>query len=133
VPFRLVHKLEEDVVDGTPDERSEVEEFAVDSMQRRLQEVSLSWVLAVEQLEQLRVSLERENTFLLADLKNKALIDVSLADVCVELGALDEAQEELIDDLQVRPCKLQNRLILLWVERVARWVHLRRYRTEQIG
>ena len=49
----LVCKMEEDVVDGTTDVRSEVEEFAVDTVKRGLEEVSFSRVFRVEELEQL--------------------------------------------------------------------------------
>lgn len=51
VSFGLVDELEEDVVDRASDEGTEVEEFAVDSVKGRLEEVSLAWVLAVEELE----------------------------------------------------------------------------------
>jgi len=51
--FCFVDELEEDVVDGTANIRAEVEEFAVDAMQRRFQKVALSWVLRVEQFKEL--------------------------------------------------------------------------------
>jgi hypothetical protein len=49
----LVDELEEDVVDGTSDEGSEVEEFAVDAVEGRFEEVALSRVFRVEQLKKL--------------------------------------------------------------------------------
>jgi hypothetical protein len=53
VTLGLIDELEEHVVDGASDEGSEVEEASVDSMQRRLEKVSLPRVLAVEEFEEL--------------------------------------------------------------------------------
>jgi hypothetical protein len=53
VPLGVVDELEEDVVDGAADEGAQVEELAVDPVQRRLEEVPLSRVLRVEQLQEL--------------------------------------------------------------------------------
>lgn len=61
-----------------------------------------------------------------AYLQDKASVDVALANICVEVWTLDETQEELVHDLQVRPGKLEDRLVLLRVERVAGGVDLRR-------
>lgn len=47
----LVYELEKDIVDGSPDKGAEVEEFAIDPVQRRLEKVALAGVFAVEQLE----------------------------------------------------------------------------------
>jgi hypothetical protein len=44
VPLGVVDELEEDVVDGAADEGAQVEELAVDPVQRRLEEVALSRV-----------------------------------------------------------------------------------------
>lgn len=46
--FRLVDELEEDVVDGATNEGSQIEEFAVNSVESRLEEISLPRILAVE-------------------------------------------------------------------------------------
>ncbi len=51
--FRLVDELEEDIVYRSTYERSEVEEFAINAMKGRLEEISFSWILAIEQLEEL--------------------------------------------------------------------------------
>ena len=51
VALGLVDELEEDVRDRSADECSKVEEFPVDPVKRRFQEVPLSWVFAIEQLE----------------------------------------------------------------------------------
>lgn len=48
VPLRLVDELEEHVVDGPSNERSQVEEFPVDPMQSSLEEVTLARILTVE-------------------------------------------------------------------------------------
>ena len=53
VSFGLVDELEEDVVDGSTDEGSEIEEATIDSMKGRLEEVSFSGILAVEEFEEL--------------------------------------------------------------------------------
>lgn len=96
-------------------------------MQRGLQKVTLSWVFAVKQLKQLRVRCKGPRRWVKsAYLQDKALVDVLLPDVRVELRALDESEEELINDLQVRPSQLKHRLIFLWIKRVARWIDLGR-------
>ena len=40
-------------------------------------------------------------------------VDVPLREVCVEVQVLNEAEEELVHDLQMRPGELQNGLVLL--------------------
>jgi hypothetical protein len=52
-PLSFVDELEKDVVDGATYVRAEVEELSVDSMQGSLEEVALSRVFRVEQLQQL--------------------------------------------------------------------------------
>lgn len=44
-PLGFIGKLEEDVVDGAADERSQVQELPVDTVQRCLQEIPLPRVL----------------------------------------------------------------------------------------
>jgi hypothetical protein len=44
------------------------------------------------------------------------MIDVTLRDVCVEVLAFDEPQEELIYNLNVWPSDFQNRLVFLRIE-----------------
>lgn len=65
--------------------------------------------------------------------EDKVLVNVSLADVGVEVHRLDEAQEELVNDLEVGPGEFQYRLILFRVICIAGGVDLRRDRSEQIG
>lgn len=43
-PLGFINELEEDVVDRSTDERSEVQEFAVYAMQSCFQEIPLPWV-----------------------------------------------------------------------------------------
>lgn len=113
----LVGELEEDVVDRPSDERPQVEELAVDAMQGGLEEVSLARVLRVKELQ---------------ELQNETVVDISLRDVRVEVLAFDKAEEELVDDLNMRPCNLQHGLILLRIESLALGVHGRRDRAEQV-
>ena len=54
MPLGLVDKVVEDVVDLFPDEGSEPQELAVDSVQRRLEEVPLPGVLGVKQTQEVR-------------------------------------------------------------------------------
>jgi hypothetical protein len=61
------------------------------------------------------------------------LIDILLSDVGVEIGTLNKAKEELVDDLQVGPSKFENRLVLFWIECVSSRIDLRRDRSEQVG
>jgi hypothetical protein len=58
---------------------------------------------------------------------------VPFGDVGVEVGALDEAEEELVDDLEVRPRELEDRLVFLWVEKVAYGVYGRGDGAEEVG
>lgn len=46
--FRFVHELEEDVVDRPSDEGSQVQKFAVYSVQSGFQEISLAWILRIK-------------------------------------------------------------------------------------
>lgn len=88
MPFRLVYEMEEYVVDGAADERTEIKEFAVDAVERRLKEVTLAGILRIEELE---------------EIEYKRLIDVPLGEVGIEVGALYKSEEELVDDLEVGP------------------------------
>lgn len=55
-PLRLVHKLKEDVVDRSSDERSQIEEFAVYPVKGRLQKVSFPGIFGIEKFQKLRES-----------------------------------------------------------------------------
>jgi hypothetical protein len=116
-PFRFVRELEEDIVNGSPDIGPKVEEFAVDSMQRRFQEVSFSRVFGVEKLEQL---------------KDEMMVDVGLGDVGVEVLALDESKKEFVNDLDMGPSDFQDRLVFLRVKRLTLGIDGGRDRSKQI-
>lgn len=49
-------------------------------------------------------------------LDNKLMIDVGLGNVCIEVLALDESQEEFVDHLDVGPGDLQHRFVFLRVK-----------------
>ena len=116
-PLSFICELEEDIVDRSANEGPEVEELPIDAVQRRLEEIPFSWVLRVEQFEKL---------------ENEAVVDICLGDVGIEVLALDESEEEFINDLDVRPGNLQNRLVLLRVKGLSLRVHWRRNRTEEV-
>ncbi len=82
--FSLVNELEEDVVDRTTNKGSQVEEFAVNAMQRCLQEVALPGILRIEEFK--KIEYER-------------LVDMSLSHVNVEIWILHKSKEKFIDDL----------------------------------
>jgi hypothetical protein len=84
-------------------------------MEGCFQEVSLPRIFAIKEFE---------------ESQDKGLIDIALRDVGIEVGTLDEAQEELVDDLEVGPGELKNRFIFLRVKGVTSRVYLGRYRTK---
>lgn len=118
VPLGLVNEVIEHVVDRPTDGGPQVQELAVDSMERGLEEIAFAGIFRVEKLE---------------EVENEGLIDVSLGEVRVEVRALDETEEELVYDLEVRPCEFENRLVLFRVEGVARGINGRGYSSEEIG
>lgn len=118
MPLSFIDKLEKDVVDGTSNKGSQIEEFAVDAMESGLEEIAFSGVLAVKELEKV---------------EHKSLVDVALGNVGVEIGALDESQEKLINNLEMWPREFKNRLVFLGVKRVSNRVDLRWNRSKKIG
>ena len=117
MPLRLVNKLEEHVVDRTPDKCTQVQELPVNAVERRFEEVALPRVFRVEQFKKI---------------KHELLVDIPFCDVGVEIRGLDKPKEEFVNDLKMRPCKLENRLILFRIKCVSRRIGLRGYRTEEI-
>lgn len=97
----LVDEPVEDVVDLLADEGAQAEELAVDAVEGGLEQVALARVLRVEQVEQV---------------EHEAVVDVALGDVRLEVGRLEDAQEQLVDELQVGPGRLQGGLVLLGIE-----------------
>lgn len=116
-PLRFVCELEEYVVDGATDERSQVQELAIDTVKRRLEEVSLARVLRVKELQKLQ---------------HEAMVNVRLGNVGVEVLAFDKAQEELVDNLNVRPSNLQDGFVLLRIESFSLGVHRGRNGSEEV-
>ena len=49
--LRLIDELEEDIVDGASDVRSEIQEFPVDPVQRCLEEIPFAWIFRVEEFQ----------------------------------------------------------------------------------
>jgi len=97
----FINELEEDVVDGSSNERTKVQELAIDPMKGGLQEIPLPWILRVEKLKQLQ---------------DEMVVDVLLGVVGIEILAFNEAQKELVDNLNMWPGNLEDRLILFWVK-----------------
>jgi hypothetical protein len=58
------------------------------------------------------------------------VVNVLLSNVCVEVLAFNEAQEELVNNLNMWPSDLEHRLVFFWVECLALWIHWRRNWTE---
>ena len=72
----LIDKLEEHIVDRTPDKSAQVQELAVDTVERRLEEIALSGVLRVKELEKI---------------EHERLVNITLGYVGVEVRGLDES------------------------------------------
>lgn len=65
-------------------------------------------------------------------LEDETVVDVLLSDIGVEILALDEAQEELVDDLNMGPSNLQNGLVFLRIEGLTLRIHRRGNGAEQV-
>lgn len=61
------------------------------------------------------------------------MVDVPLSQIRIEIRAFDEAEEELVDDLEMRPGELENRLVLFRIKCVTRRIDGRGYRAEEVG
>ena len=85
-PTTTTRSPQEDVINLSPDVRSEPQELPVDPVQDGLQEVPLPGVLAVKQLQ---------------DTQHEGLVNVPLGHKGgLEVGRLKESQEERIHQLQ---------------------------------
>ena len=98
MPLGLVDEAVERVVDLLADGGAQTEELAVDAMQHGLEEVALAWVLAVEESEELECELRVERL---------------LGQIGLKVRRLEEAQEELVDELEMWPGRVQHRLVEL--------------------
>jgi hypothetical protein len=87
-------------------------------VQSGLEKVALPRILRVEKLK---------------EVEDERLVDVPLGHVGVEVGALDESEEELVHDLEMGPGEFENRLILFWIESVARRIYGWGYGAEKVG
>jgi len=112
VALSLINELEENVVDGSANEGTKIEEFAINSMESGFQKVAFPGILRVEEFQQV---------------EDKRLIDVALGNVRVEIGTLDESQEEFVYDLKMGPGELKDGLVFFRVERITGRIHRRRY------
>jgi hypothetical protein len=135
--FCFVDELEEDVVDGPSDVRPQVKELSVNSVKGGLEEVSFAGVFGIEEFKQLHnvsahASIAQHGKTGELYLKDEAVVDVLLRDVGVKVGALDEAQEELVHHLDVGPSNLEDRLVFFGVECFALRVYWWRNGSEEI-
>mmetsp|Transcript_10663 Transcript_10663/g.22573 ORF Transcript_10663/g.22573 Transcript_10663/m.22573 type:complete len:226 (-) Transcript_10663:199-876(-) len=83
-------------------------------MKNGLQVVTLARILAIKQLN---------------ELKAETLINVLLRSLSIDLGTNNEAQKELVHNLEVRPGRFENGLVLFGIKIVRR----RRESTANIG
>ncbi len=60
------------------------------------------------------------------------MIYMAFRNIRIEVLALDEAKEELVNDLYVRPCDLKHWLIFLGVKCLTLWIHRRWNWSEKI-
>jgi hypothetical protein len=103
-------------------------------MEGSLEKISFARIFRIEQFKKLNMLAKARliAIAIAAYLQYKLVINICLGNVGVEILALDESQEELVHDLNVRPCNFQNRLVLLRIKsftlRIDRW----RDRAEQI-
>lgn len=103
------------VVDLLPNESPKSEKLAVDTVQDGFEEIPFSRIFRVEQLEQLQ---------------DELLIDHPFTDGRLKVGTFEETQEELVDELQVRPARLQRRVVFFGIKV---GILARRQRSEQVG
>lgn len=82
------HSPVEDVIDLLSNVRSQTEEFSVNTMEDRLQKVTLTWILGIEEIQ---------------NAQHKLTVDVPLCNVGLKVGRFKKAQEQLINNLKMRP------------------------------
>lgn len=116
--FRLIDKVEEDIVNASSNGSTKIEEFAVNSMQSRLEEVTLARIFRIEEFE---------------EVEDEGLVDISFGKVGVKIGAFYETEEEFIDNLEMRPREFEYRLIFFRVISITCGVDRWGYRTEEVG
>lgn len=107
----------ENIIDLLSDVRPQPQKLSVDAMEHRLQEVALAGILRVEEIQKS---------------EHELAVDEALGDVRREVGRFEKAQEEFVDDLQMRPRRLQCRLVFFGIEFGSVRVRRRRQRAEEI-
>ena len=115
--FRLVDELVKDIAYRPANECAEIEEFSIYTVKSSLEEIAFSWVFGVKEFEKI---------------EHEWLVDVSFCKICVEVWALDETKEKLVDDLKMRPGEFEDRLIFLWIECISSRIDRRGYRTKKV-
>ncbi len=60
------------------------------------------------------------------------MIYKALCDVRVEVLAFNESKKKFVHNLNMRPCNLEDRLVLFRVKRFPLWVHWWWYGTEKV-
>ena len=65
-------------------------------------------------------------------LQDEVVIDKLFGDIGAKVGRLDEAKEELVDDLEMWPCQFENRFVFFRIKCVACWIDLRRNRSKEV-
>lgn len=117
VALGLIDEMVKDIAYRSADERAEIEKFAIYAVKRRLEEIALSWILGVKELEKT---------------EHEWLIDVPFCEICVEIWTFDKTKEKLVDNLEMRPGEFEDRLIFLRIECVSGGVDGRGYRAKEV-
>lgn len=65
-------------------------------------------------------------------LKNEMVIDVRLCNIGIKICTFDKPEEKLVDDLDMRPCDFENRLVFFRVKGITLWVDWGRKRPKEI-
>mmetsp|Transcript_35887 Transcript_35887/g.61224 ORF Transcript_35887/g.61224 Transcript_35887/m.61224 type:complete len:261 (-) Transcript_35887:642-1424(-) len=99
--FCLIDKAVEHIGNGPADERPVRHELSINSVKDCLQVVTLTRILRIKQLHKLEA---------------EPLIHILLGSLGINFRANNEAEEEFIGHLEVRPCRLEYRLIFLRIK-----------------
>mmetsp|Transcript_14387 Transcript_14387/g.26026 ORF Transcript_14387/g.26026 Transcript_14387/m.26026 type:complete len:216 (+) Transcript_14387:620-1267(+) len=105
VTFRLVHKAVKDVGNGATDKGTVRHEFSINAMQYSLEVVTFPRIFGIKQFHQL---------------KTKLLIDIFFGRLGIHFGTHNESKEELVGNLQMRPCRFQDGFIFFWIKVIRR-------------
>lgn len=100
VSLSLEDESVEDIVDGFADERAMDHELAVDAVEDGLKVLALAGVLRIKEVE---------------NAEHEGVVDVALGDLGIGVGGDDKAEEELVDELEVRPGRIEVGVLLLGI------------------